>query len=70
MCTPHIPHFVLLSVFQLAALGFVGRNLVCYLVEHELCSKVRIYTCILQLTVVSRGWRGTLIYKLCGYAPL
>lgn len=33
--------FWLLSVLN-AGLGFVGRNLVCYLVEHELCSKVRI----------------------------
>lgn len=28
-------------VIVLGGLGFVGRNLVCYLVEHELCSKVR-----------------------------
>lgn len=28
-------------VIVLGALGFVGRNLVCYLVEHELCSKIR-----------------------------
>jgi len=33
--------FWLLSVLN-AGLGFVGRNLVCYLVEHELCSKVRV----------------------------
>lgn len=25
---------------KFAGLGFVGRNLVCYLVEHDLCSKV------------------------------
>lgn len=28
-------------VLILGGLGFVGRNLVCYLVEHELCSKIR-----------------------------
>lgn len=28
-------------VLVLGGLGFVGRNLVCYLVEHELCSKIR-----------------------------
>lgn len=29
------------SVLVLGGLGFVGRNLVCYLVEHDLCSKIR-----------------------------
>lgn len=28
-------------VLVLGGLGFIGRNLVCFLVEHELCSKIR-----------------------------
>lgn len=28
-------------VLVLGGLGFVGRNLICFLVEHELCSKIR-----------------------------
>lgn len=29
------------KVLILGGLGFVGRNLVCYLIEHKLCSKIR-----------------------------
>ena len=54
--------FWLLSVLN-AGLGFVGRNLVCYLVEHELCSKVRISLVepLLNNIMAKRTFQNTIV---------